>query len=62
MTDKSDARNRESTPRHDDVASAYRAFEANKARIEAGTTFRSQSRTGWRRGASPGRFDRGNLR
>lgn len=36
---------------------AQRAMDRNKARIEAGVTFRSRKRSTWRVGAGPGSYD-----
>jgi hypothetical protein len=41
------------SPRTWDTAAAKREFARNKARIEAGTTFRARQSTGWRVGGSP---------
>ncbi|MCF0086615.1 MULTISPECIES: hypothetical protein [unclassified Streptomyces] len=36
-----------------DTAAAEREFARNKARIDAGATFRARQSTGWRLGGSP---------
>jgi hypothetical protein len=41
------------SPREWDTAAAEREFARNKARIEAGTTFRARQSTGWKLGGSP---------
>jgi hypothetical protein len=40
-------------PREWDVAAAEREFARNKARIDAGATYRARQSTGWRLGGSP---------
>jgi hypothetical protein len=40
-------------PRQWDTAAAEREFARNKARIEAGATFRARQSTGWKLGGSP---------
>jgi len=39
---------------HEDCADPFRVFEQNKARIEAGETYRAQAPSAWRLGRSPG--------
>jgi hypothetical protein len=41
------------SPREWDVAAAEREFTRNKARIDAGATYRARQSTGWRLGGSP---------
>lgn len=40
-------------PREWDVAAAEREFARNKARIDAGATYRARQSTGWKLGGSP---------
>ncbi|MDX3283548.1 hypothetical protein [Streptomyces scabiei] len=40
-------------PREWDTAAAEREFARNKARIDAGATYRARQGTGWKLGGSP---------
>jgi hypothetical protein len=40
-------------PREWDLAAAEREFARNKARIDAGATYRARQSTGWKLGGSP---------
>lgn len=41
------------SPREWDTAAAEREFARNKARIDAGATYRARQSTGWKLGGSP---------
>lgn len=50
---QADATSSGAGPREWDTAAAEREFARNKARIDAGATFRARQSTGWRLGSFP---------